>query len=200
LQAVELAAIYAKEASGVIKEYALDPSHTTIGFAGKHMMVTTVRGRFNEFTGTVAVEDDDPTTARITATIRTASLDSGQTQRDQHLRSADFFDVERYPEMTFTSTAVEARDGNRYRVQGDLTIKDQTRPITLDVEVEERFNDPWGNERVGVTASGKLNRQSWGLTWNQVLEAGRLLVGDQIKLEIESALVRKATSDLAEAS
>jgi polyisoprenoid-binding protein YceI len=179
------------------QEYELDPNHTTLGFAGKHMMVTTVRGRFNEFRGNVSVEDDDPTTAVVSATIQVASLDTGQTQRDQHLRSGDFFDVERYPEMTFASTGVESRGGNRYRLQGNLTIKDQTRPISLEVEVEERFTDPFGNERVGVTASGKLNRKDWGLTWNQVLEAGRLLVGDEIKVEVESALIRKVAQEAA---
>jgi polyisoprenoid-binding protein YceI len=174
--------------------YDLDPNHTTLGFAGKHMMVTTVRGRFKDFTGRVEVEDDDPTTAVVSFDIKVASLDTAQDQRDQHLRSADFFDVERYPDMTFVSTGVQALGGNRYRVSGELTIKDQARPVNLDVEVEERFNDPFGNERIGVSASGKLNRRDWGLTWNQVLEAGRLLVGDEIKIEIESALIRKATA------
>jgi polyisoprenoid-binding protein YceI len=180
--------------------YDVDPNHTSLGFAGKHMMVTTVRGRFKDFTGRVEVEDDDPTTAEARLTVRVASIDTGQDQRDQHLRSADFFDVEHYPEMTFVTTRVESRGGNRYLVTGDLTIRDQTRPIDLDVEVEERFTDPFGNERVGVTASGKLNRRDWGLTWNQVLEAGRLLVGNEIKLEIESALIRKAAAPAAAAS
>jgi polyisoprenoid-binding protein YceI len=174
--------------------YDIDPNHTTLGFAGKHMMVTTVRGRFNEFNGQVEVEDDEPTTAVATLTVNVASLDTGQDMRDNHLRSADFFDVERYPEMTFASTGVESRGGNRYRVTGDLTIKDQTRPLSLDVEVEERFTDPFGNDRVGVEAKGKLNRKDWGLSWNQVLEAGRLLVGDEIKIEIETALIRKVAT------
>jgi polyisoprenoid-binding protein YceI len=177
--------------------YDIDPNHTVLGFAGKHMMVTTVRGRFKDFEGDVQVEDDDPTTAVARVTIRPASVDTGQEQRDQHLRSADFFHAERFPEMTFASTGVESRGDNRYRVTGDLRIKDQTRPIVLDVEVEERFTDPFGNERIGVTATGKLNRRDWGLTWNQVLEAGRLLVGDEIKLEIESALIRKVGAQAA---
>ena len=172
--------------------YSIDPAHTSLGFAGKHMMVTTVRGRFKEYAGEVETENDDPTTAVVNVTIKPVSLDTGVEQRDQHLRSADFFDVERFPEMTYASTKVERVGGNRYRVSGELTIKGQTRPVTLEAEVEERFTDPWGNDRIGVTASGKLNRRDWGLTWNQVLEAGRLLVGDQIKLEIETALVRKA--------
>jgi polyisoprenoid-binding protein YceI len=180
--------------------YDVDPAHTSVGFAGKHMMVTTVRGRFKEYAGQVETEDDDPTTGVVNVTIKPVSLDTGVEQRDQHLRSADFFDVERFPEMTYTSTKVERVGSNRYRVSGDLTIKGQTRPVTLEAEAEERFTDPWGNERIGVTASGKLNRRDWGLTWNQVLEAGRLLVGDQIKLEIETALVRKVEVPAAVAS
>lgn len=175
--------------------YELDPNHSSLGFAGKHMMVTTVRGKFKDFDGDVEVENDDPTTAVARVTIRPASVDTGQEQRDAHLRSADFFHAERFPEMTFVSTGVESQGGRRYRVTGDLTIKDRTRPITLDVEVEERFSDPFGNERVGVTASGKLNRRDWGLTWNQVLEAGRLLVGNDIKLEIETALITKTAAE-----
>jgi polyisoprenoid-binding protein YceI len=182
------------EVSQMRRTYDTDPNHTTLGFAGKHMMVTTVRGRFNDFRGRVEVDDDDPTTAVVSFDIKAASLDTGQDQRDQHLRSADFFDVERYPDMTFVSTAVQALGGNRYRITGELTIRDQARPVNLDVEVAERFSDPFGNERVGVTASGKLNRKDWGLTWNQVLEAGRLLVGDEIKIEIESALIRKVAA------
>jgi polyisoprenoid-binding protein YceI len=177
--------------------YEVDPNHTSVEFAGKHMMVTTVRGRFRQFTARVEVEDDDPTTARVTASIKTASLDTAVDQRDAHLRSPDFFDVERYPELTYVSTSIGPVGDHRYRVTGDLTIKDQTRPVTLDVEVEERFNDPFGNERIGVSATGKLNRRDWGLTWNQVLEAGRLLVGDQIKLEIEGALLRKVEAPAA---
>jgi polyisoprenoid-binding protein YceI len=177
--------------------YEVDPYHTSVEFAGKHMMVTTVRGRFREFTGQVEVEDDDPTTAVVRFTIKTASLDTGVDQRDQHLRSADFFDVEKYPEIRYRSTSVERLGQNRYRVIGDLTIRDQTRPVSLEVEVEERFTDPYGNQRVGVSATGKLNRRDWGLTWNQVLEAGRLLVGDQIKLEVEGALLRKVEAPAA---
>lgn len=180
--------------------YNIDPAHTSIGFAGRHMMVTTVRGRFKEYEGHVVTEDDDPTTAAIHLTIRVASLDTGVDRRDEHLRSADFFDVDRYPEMTFSSTGIERVGGKRFRLSGELTIKDRTRPLTLDVDLEERFVDPWGMERIGISASGKLDRKDWGLTWNQLLEAGRMMVGDEIKLEIESALVRKAETPLTAAS
>ena len=132
--------------------YELDPNHSSLGFAGKHMMVTTVRGKFKDFDGDVEVENDDPTTAVARVTIRPASVDTGQEQRDAHLRSADFFHAERFPEMTFVSTGVESQGGRRYRVTGDLTIKDRTRPITLDVEVEERLDQGSVAEGEGVVA------------------------------------------------
>ena len=172
-------------------KYTFDASHSNIGFSAKHMMVTTVRGRFTDYQGEVLVEGDDPTTARATFTIKTASIDTGNEQRDGHLRSGDFFDSETHPEITFVSTGV-APAGDGYRVTGDLTIRGVTRPVELAVEVEDKFVDPWGNERVGVTASGSINRTDWGLSWNQTLEAGRLLVGEKINLAIETALVRPA--------
>jgi polyisoprenoid-binding protein YceI len=177
--------------------YNVDPNHTSVEFAAKHMMVTSVRGRFKDFTGQVEVDEENPTDATVTFTINVASLDTGVDQRDQHLRSADFFDVEHHPEMRYASTKVESLGGNRYRVTGNLTIKDQVRPVTLDAEVAERFADPFGNERIGFSAAGKVNRRDWALTWNQVLEAGRLLVGDDIKLEVEGALVRKLAAPAA---
>ncbi len=172
--------------------YKLDPAHTTLGFAARHLMVTTVRGRFKEFDGEVVVENDDPTTAVASVTIKAASVDTGVDQRDDHLRSADFFEVERYPEITYRSTKVEPLGDNRYRVTGDLTIKGVAQPVVLDVQVEDSFVDPWGNQRVGVSASGKVRRTVWGLNWNLLLEAGRITVSEDIRLEVESALVRQA--------
>src|SRR6266566_2935999 len=172
--------------------YKLDPAHTTLGFTAKHLMVTTVRGRFKQFDGQVEVEGDDPTTAVATLTAQASSIDTGVDQRDDHLRSADFFESERYPELTYRSTKVEPLGGNRYRVIGELTIRDHTGPLELEAEVEESFQDPWGNRRVGVSATGKLKRTDWGLNWNQLLEAGRFAVSEQIKLEIETALVLQA--------
>lgn len=172
-------------------QYSFDASHSNIGFSAKHMMVTTVRGRFTDYQGEVLVEGDDPTTARATFTIKAASIDTGSEQRDGHLRSGDFFDAENHPEITFVSREIR-RAGAGYKVTGDLTIRGVTRPVELDVEVEDKFIDPWGNERVGVTASGTINRTDWGLTWNQTLEAGRLLVSEKINLAIETALVRPA--------
>jgi polyisoprenoid-binding protein YceI len=171
--------------------FELDPTHTHIGFTAKHMMVTTVRGNFSEWSGYVEGDENDPTNAVAQATIKTASLSSGAEDRDKHLRSEDFFNVEKYPEMAFKSTRVEKIDNFNYRVEGDLTIRDITKPVKLDVEVGEIFQDGWGNERVGVSATGKINRKDWGLQWNMVMEAGRLLVSETAKLEIDTELVRK---------
>jgi polyisoprenoid-binding protein YceI len=172
-------------------KYTFDGHHSNIGFAVKHMMVTTVRGKFTDYAGEVEVEGDDPTTARATFTIKTASIDTDNEQRDAHLRSGDFFDAETYPEMTFVSRSV-TKAGDAYQVAGDLTIRGVTKPVELTVAVENKFVDPWGNERVGVSATGSINRTDWGLTWNQTLEAGRLLVAEKVNLEIESAIVRPA--------
>jgi polyisoprenoid-binding protein YceI len=172
-------------------KFTLDAAHSNVGFSVKHMMVTTVRGRFTEYTGEIEVEGDDPTTARGRVTIKTASIDTGIEPRDAHLRSGDFFDSELYPEMTFVGRKVE-REGDGYKVTGDLTIRDVTKPIELTVAVEDKFVDPYGNERIGLSATGTINRTDWGLNWNQTLEAGRLVVAEKVRLEIETALIRPA--------
>jgi polyisoprenoid-binding protein YceI len=171
--------------------FELDPTHTHIGFTAKHLMVSTVRGHFSDWSGYVEGDENDPTNAVAHATIKTASLQSGAVDRDKHLRNADFFDVDQYPEMTFKSTRVEKIDNHNYKVAGELTIKAVTRPVSLEVEVGDIFRDGWGNERVGISATGKINRKDWGLEWNMVMEAGRLLVSDTAKLEIDTELVRK---------
>jgi len=178
--------------------FQLDPNHTAVEFSTKHLMVTTVRGRFTEYAGQVEVSDDlDPSTAQGTFTIKTASVSTGNDQRDGHLRSADFFDAATYPDMTFTSTSVE-KSGSGYQVTGDLTIRGITRPVTLDVSAEDAFVDPFGMERVGLTATAEINRTDWGLNWNQTLEAGRLLVSEKVKISVEGALVRPAAVDAAQ--
>ncbi len=171
--------------------FTFDASHSNIGFSVKHMMVSTVRGRFTDYEGEIAVEGDDPTTARARATIKAASIDTNNEQRDAHLRSADFFSAEEYPEITFVSKKVE-KDGDGYRVNGELTMRGVTKPVELVVAVEEKFLDPWGNERVGLTATGAINRFDWGLNWNQTLEAGRLVVAEKVNLVIEAEFVRPA--------
>ena len=136
--------------------YSLDRNHTRLEFSAKHLMVSTVRGSFEDFAGTVEIDGDDPTTARGRVTVKTGSLWTGVEMRDNHLRSDDFFGVEKYPEMTFQSTAVEKTGDDTYKVTGDLTIREITRPITLAVEVEGQIIDPWGNERVGLSGRGPM--------------------------------------------
>jgi polyisoprenoid-binding protein YceI len=171
--------------------YELDPSHTRIGFTARHMMVTTVRGNFSDWSGYVEVDEANPTSARAEVTVKAASLNSGSEDRDKHLRSADFFNVDQYPDITYRSGTVEKIDDTRYKVAGDLTIRGVTKPVILEFEVGEPFQDGWGNERVGISATGKITRKDWGLEWNMIMEAGRLLVSDEAKLEIDSELVRK---------
>ena len=175
--------------------YTIDPMHTRIGFAGKHMVITTVRGHFDDYSATLEVEDEnDPSTAQLNVVVRTASIDTGAADRDNHLRSDDFFNAERFPEMRFQSTSIEPRGGTQYRVTGDLTIRDVTKPLTLDAEVEGPITDPYGNQRIGVTLTGQLNRFDWDLKWNAAIEAGGLIVGEQIKIEVESEFTRASES------
>ena len=168
----------------------IDPSHSVIGFSAKHFVVTTVRGQFLDFDGSVEVDGTDYRTVKAEAVIKTASVTTNTPQRDDHLRSPDFFDSEKYPEMKFSSTAVEKKGDHTYLVKGDLTIKGISSPIELDATVEGSFNDPYGNERTGVTLRGEIDREDWGLTWNQVLEAGAVMVSRKIKLEVELAVLR----------
>jgi polyisoprenoid-binding protein YceI len=169
--------------------WTLDASHSSIEFSVKHLMITTVRGRFADATGTATVPDNDHTKARVEIRIKAASLDTRSEQRDQHLRSADFFDVEQFPEITFRSTKLEgARE--HFRLIGDLTIHGVTKSTTLDVEFEGEGKDPWGGTRMGFTASTKIDRREFGLVWNQALETGGVVVSNDIKLQIEAQFVR----------
>jgi polyisoprenoid-binding protein YceI len=168
----------------------IDRSHSVIGFSAKHFMVTTVRGQFQDFDGTVEVEGDDYTTLKADVVVKTASITTNTPQRDDHLRSADFFDSEKYPEMRFVSTGVQKKGDDRYTLKGDLTIKDVTRSVELDTTIEGSYNDPYGNERIGVSLRGQVNRKDWGLTWNQVYEAGAVMVSEKVNLELEVAVLR----------
>ena len=173
--------------------YEIDRSHTTLGFTAKHMMFTTVRGSFQEFEGGVEVEGDDYTKATGRVVIQVESVNTGDAKRDGHLRSGDFFDSAAYPTLTFVPTAIAGKGSDRYVVTGDLTIRDVTKPIELDVTVEGRIaKDRFGKERIAVSATGKINRKEWGLNWNMALEAGGLLVSEDIKLEIDAAFVADA--------
>lgn len=171
--------------------YAVDPNHTTVGFKTKHMMVTTVHGKFKEWSGQVEGEEGKPETAVVTGAIKAASIDTGNETRDKDVREK-VLDAEHYPEITYRSTKVEPVGDHRYRVTGDLTIAGKTRPVILEVDIEDEFTDVFGFKRVGFSATGTLRRKDWDLTWNMVLEAGRMLLSEEVKLEIDGALVRKA--------
>ena len=174
----------------------MDPSHTDAGFAVRHLMISTVRGRFSDVRGHVTVTGDDFRTAEVTVTIGTASIDTREPKRDEHLRSADFFDVENFPTLTFVSRRVEPT-GNGYNVTGDLTIRGVTRSVSLDVVDEGRIRDPWGGHRAGFTARCIIQRRDFGLTWNAALETGGVVVGDEVKLVIDVELVQQASGSVA---
>jgi polyisoprenoid-binding protein YceI len=169
--------------------WKLDPSHSTVEFSAKHMMFTTVKGRFAEIEGTINVPGTTLDGASVVATMKTASIDTRTEQRDQHLRSADFLDAENFPEITFKSTKLDGSK-EKFTMTGDLTIRGTTRPVTLDVTYEGTGTDPWGNERMGFSASGKIDRRDFGLVWNQALEAGGVLVGNDLKIQIEAQVIR----------
>ncbi|GAA3670339.1 MULTISPECIES: YceI family protein [Yimella] len=170
--------------------YVIDPSHTRIGFVVRHAMVTKVRGSFNEVDGK-AVTGENLQDASIDVTIDTASVDTRNADRDGHLKSADFFDVEKYPTITFKSTDVQAK-GDDLVVTGDLTIKDLTKSITIEFEYEGGATDPFGNQRVGFEGKTVVNRAEYGLTWNAALETGGVLVSDKVTLEFEISAIRQA--------
>lgn len=172
--------------------YTIDPSHSGIGFTARHAMVTNVRGAFTEYEGTLVLDGSDPAASSASIDVKIASIDTGSADRDGHLRSADFFDAEQFPLMTFRSTSAEALGGTDYRITGDLTIKDVTKPITIDLEFNGAAKDPFGNERVGFEGKAELLRSEWGLTWNAALETGGVLVSDKIKLTFEISAIKNA--------
>ena len=175
----------------------IDATHSTIGFAIRHMVFSKVRGRFLKYTGAIQLDDDDPSKSWVEVAIDAASIDTGTAQRDNHLRSADFFDVERFPELRFRSTRVEDVGGGRLRVIGELTIRDTTREVALDAESAGRGVDPWGNQRIGFVAKTSIDRKDFGLAWNQLLEAGGVLVGDRVDIELDVQAVHAAARDAA---
>src|SRR5688572_28517837 len=172
----------------------IDPNHTTIEFAVKHMMFTTVRGRFTRFSGTVRVDEQNPDLSGVDVDIEAASIDTGVADCDAHLRSADFLDVENHPRITFRATGVEgahAKEGDRFRVNGELEIRGQAMPVTLEATFEGLGKDPWGKQRCGFAARTEIDRREWGLRWNQALEAGGVLVANSVKIEIEAQVVKQ---------
>lgn len=171
----------------------LDPMHSSVEFAVKHMMMTTVRGRFKEVQATLTGDETRPEGCCVEVTIRTASIDTGAADRDQHLRSGDFFDAERYPEIRFESKRLEgkfAKEGDRFRMFGDLQMRDTKMEIVLDCEFLGRGKDPWGKERAGFTARGEIDRREWGLKWNQAIETGGVLVANKVRIETEVQFVK----------
>lgn len=178
------AATAVEPTAGARTAWKLDPSHTLVEFSAKHLMITTVKGRITDVEGTIYTDEKNPEKSSVEATLNAASIDTRTNQRDDHLRSADFLDVQKFPQIKFRSTRIEG-EKEHFKLTGDLTIRDVTKPVTLDVTFEGRTKDPWGGERVGFSASGKIDRRDFGLTWNQALETGGVVVGNEIKLSIE---------------
>ncbi|CAG0984871.1 Protein YceI [Geobacteraceae bacterium] len=172
--------------------WTIDPDHSNIGFKVKHLMVANVKGSFEKHTGTVEINDKDITKSKVEVSIDTNSINTNVQKRDEHLRSADFFDVAKYPTMTFVSKNVAKAGKDRLKVTGDLTLHGVTRQVVLDVEpISKESKDPWGNIRRGTTATTKIDRKDFGLTWNKGLETGGVLVGDEITITLEIEMIRK---------
>jgi polyisoprenoid-binding protein YceI len=169
--------------------WTIDPAHTTVEFSVKHLMISTVRGHFGAVTGTVVLDEQNPLASTVTAEIDVTSIDTRQEQRDAHLRSADFFDVEQFPSIRFQSTRIE-RDGDHFDVHGQLTIRDVTREVVLHTSDEGRGGDPWGGQRAAFSATTRIDRRDYGLTWNQALETGGVVVGNEIKISLEVQAVK----------
>jgi polyisoprenoid-binding protein YceI len=179
------------------EKWEIDGSHSGVHFSVRHMVVAKVRGHFSRFSGSISTKDGDLGHASVEVAIDASSIETGVAERDQHLRSADFLDVANFPELTFRSTAVEKRSEEELRVTGDLTIRGVTRAVVLDVEYAGRTKDPWGNERAGFTAKTSIDRKEFGLVWNQVLEAGGVMVGDRVTIELEVEAVRQSAEKAA---
>lgn len=183
------AAAEAATKTGARTAWKLDPAHTLVEFSAKHMMITTVKGRIADVDGIIYTDEKDPRNSSVEVILKGASLDTRNDQRDQHLRSGDFLNVEKFPEIRFKSTSIKG-DKDNFKLTGDLSIRDVTRAITLDVEYHGRNKDPWGGERVGFSASGKIDRRKFGLLWNQALETGGVLVGNDIRINVEVQAVK----------
>ncbi len=176
----------------------LDPAHSHASFTVRHMVISNVRGDFQKFSGAVRLDEKDVSKSSVEATLETASIDTGNGDRDKHLRSPDFFDAEKFPTITFRSTKVSKAADGKLSVTGDLTMKGVTKPVVLAVEgPTAEIKDPWGNTRRGLSASATIDRKQWGLTWNKMLEAGPV-VGDEVKIDIEAELIKQAGEKTAQ--
>lgn len=173
-------------------DYTIDPAHSTIGFVARHAMVTNVKGSFQDFTGTLHLDGTDPSRSTASLDVVMDSIETGNADRDGHLKSSDFFKADEFPTMTFRSTKAEALGSDEYRITGDLTILGTTRPLSIDLEFNGAAKDPFGNERVGFEGKAEILRSEWGLTWNAALETGGVLVSDKIKLTFDVSAIRNA--------
>lgn len=175
--------------------WKLDPAHSSVEFSVKHMMMTTVRGRFKEVSASLTGDEEHPDGCCVEVQVQAASIDTGAPDRDSHLRSADFFDASAYPEIYFRSKRLEGNtknEGDEFKLIGDLTIRDSTMEVALDCTYEGRGKDPWGQERAGFTVRGEIDRREWGLRWNQAIESGGVLVAHRVKIEAEVQFVRES--------
>jgi polyisoprenoid-binding protein YceI len=171
--------------------WSFDPTHSGIHFSVRHLMISKVRGAFNKWTGTFEYDEKDPTKSQISVSIDAGSIDTKEPQRDGHLKSADFLDVEKFPTITFKSTLIK-KDGDDYKVDGDLTIHGVTKPVELRVESEGQGKDPWGNDRAGYSLKTSISRKEFGLQWNQALETGGVVVGDKVEIEADVEAIKAA--------
>lgn len=172
--------------------WTIDPAHTRLGFVARHAMVTKVRGSFTDFEGTMTLDGANPANSSANLTVQLASIDTGSPDRDGHVKSADFFDVENNPTMTFTSTSVKQTDDDEFILVGDLTIKGVTKPVEIKVEADGVVADPFGNTRAGFEGSAEISRKDFGLTWNVPLDGGGVLVSDKIKIELDVSATKNA--------
>jgi polyisoprenoid-binding protein YceI len=179
--------------NAIMALWIFDPAHTSAEFSARHMMVTTVRGKFEKVSGTLEFDPANPTAASVEARIDAASLNTGVADRDNHLRSADFLDVANYPTITFKSTKIEMTGENEARITGDLTIRGVTRPVVIDAEYLGQGKNPWGKTVAGFSGRAKINREDWGLTWNVALETGGWLVGKDINITLEAEAIPAET-------
>lgn len=179
------------------QSWTIDTAHSAVQFSIRHMVISKVRGAFTQWEGRFDFDPENPEATRVSATIETASIDTHEPKRDAHLRSADFFDAEQHPQITFLSTHVEKTGDDRYRMVGDLTIHGTTREVDLEVTYLGSGKDPWGGERVGFTGRTTIRRKDFGLNWNQVLEAGSVLVGEDVEIALDVQAVRAQSGERA---
>jgi len=186
-----MSAVATAPEKGAKTVWKLDPAHTLVEFSAKHLMISTVKGRITDVEGTIYADENDPSKSSVEATLKAASIDTRTEMRDNHLRSEDFLHVEKFPAITFRSTRIEG-DKEEFKLTGDLTIRGVTREITLDVTFEGQTKDPWGGERIGFSAKGKIDRRDFGLLWNQILETGGLTVSNDVKINVEVEAIKAA--------